>query len=292
MLCLTGKFLKDHFRLVIPAPAGGRCADLCGGKAGMTVMACKLSAVIITLNEEKNIGECLEGLRFCDEIVLMDSGSADRTVEIAKGLGARVYSHAFQDYASQKNYGIDKASGEWILSVDADERVNSELKEEIRQVLREPKADGYLLPRRNRIFGRWMHHGINRADFQLRLARKEAAVFDGQVHERIHMKGKPGRLKHPLLHYSTQTISQYMRKLNGYTDLEVRRMHERGLQAEEGKWRTRPLGLFLYQIFWKQAWRDDLEGLLFTVLSAYYEFVRQAKLWERLRHKLEVSNDG
>lgn len=241
----------------------------------------KCSAVLIARDEEKNLRDCLAGLVFCDEIVLVESGSHDQTAELARSLGAKVYSNLFKDFASQKNFGIGKAESEWVLLVDADERVTPELTEEILGVLKNPKADGFFVKRSNRIFGRWMKHGDSGGDRQLRLARRDKAVFKGQVHERIYFEGKQPCLKNPLLHHSTPTVRDYMKKLNQYTSLEAAMLVEKKETFDASKIKSRPLFLFIYLHFFKQGFLDGMEGFLFSVLSAYYEFVRQAKHWER-----------
>ena len=240
----------------------------------------RLSGVVIVRDEEKNIRECLEGLRFCDETVVVDSGSRDRTVEMARSVGAKVFPKPFVDFASQKNFGIEKASGEWLLLVDADERVSPELAFEIKQVLQKPQADGYFVRRLNRIFGRWMKHGGSGNDSQLRLARKEKAVFQGRVHERIRLDSPIGRLQNPLWHASTPTVRDYMRKLNHYTSLEAGGLAGKNEIFSEKKMKRRPLFLFFYLQGWKRGFLDGAEGFIFNMLSAYYEFVRRAKHWE------------
>ena len=244
-----------------------------------------LSAVLIVKNEEKNIVECLRRLAFCGEIVVVDSGSADRTVSLAKDLGAAVYSNPFVDYASQKNFAIGKASSDWVFLIDADERVSDELAREIIEILKHPTADGYLVKRMNRIFGRWMKHGANRDDFQLRLVRRQKAMFDGCVHERIRLEGPCPRLSNVLRHHSTESVSSYMKKLNLYTSLEVKVLEERHASTAAGKMKTRPLQFFFYRAFWQRGLRDGMEGFLFCILSAYYEFIRQAKHWGKQRDK-------
>ena len=240
----------------------------------------KLSAVIIAKNEEKNIADCIGSVGFCDEVIIVDSGSSDRTVELAKGAGARVTSNGFTDYASQKNFGIQKAAGEWVFLIDADERVTPDLANEIKAVLAQPKSDGYQVVRHNRIFGRWMRHGANRNDLQTRLVKKEKAVFRGPVHERIALEGDTPRFKNPLLHYSTDNLSSYMNKLNVYTKMEAALLgrKERGVSA--GKMKLKPMAIFIVRAFWQGGILDGLEGFFFSVLSAYYEFVKRAKHWE------------
>lgn len=240
-----------------------------------------LSAVVIVKDEERNIRQCLESLAFCDEIVVVDSGSGDRTAAIARSMGAKVHVRPFDDYATQKNFGISQALGAWIFSVDADERVSPGLAAEIREILKDSVLDGYTVRRENRLFGRWMRHGANAGDRPLRLARRKIAVFEGLVHERIALPAAAaGRLNGILRHESTGSMGEYMAKLNRYTTLEARALAGRGAAFEEKKAARRPLLVFLYRYFWQKGFLDGIEGFLFSVLSAYYEFVRRAKHWE------------
>ena len=240
----------------------------------------KLSAVIITKNEEKNIKDCLECLRFCDELILVDSGSTDQTVSLAKAFGATVHEREFRDFASQKNYGIEKAGGEWVLLVDADERVSEPLAGEIQKVLKNPEATGYYFLRKNRLFGRWMRFGNNRRDYQLRLVLRKKAIFQGFVHERIYLSEKTVKLKESLLHYSTNHVSDYMKKLNTYAFLEAETLRLKGRRVSLRQMKYRPLVLFFRLAFIKAAVLDGIEGVIFSVFSAYYEFIRLAKQWE------------
>ena len=236
--------------------------------------------MIITLNEERNIKECLESVFFSNEIIVVDSGSMDRTVSLARSLGARVFEKRFEDFASQKNFGMGQAEGDWILLVDADERVTPALANEIKKTLEEAKAEGVFVIRRNNIFGRWMRFGINRLDWQLRLIKKSSGRFEGLVHERILFSGKAMRLKNPLLHYSTKSISSFMAKLNPYVNLEVKILDERQFVVGEKEMKRRPFEVFCKHYFIKLGFLDGLEGFLFCFLSAYYEFIRLLKKWE------------
>ena len=241
----------------------------------------KLSAVLITRDEGENLRECLEGLGFCDEIVVVDSGSRDDTADLARRLGAKVFFNSFESFAAQKNFAVGKAQGEWVLLIDADERVSSSLGAEIGRVLQNPLREGYFLRRRNRIFGRWMRCGDSGRDKQLRLALRLKAVLTGLVHERVCLDGA-GILKEPLLHYSTPDVKEYMKKLNFYTSLEARALTERKENVSMAKMKLRPFLFFLNVHFIRLGFLDGLEGFLFSVLSAYYEFVRRAKQWESI----------
>ena len=246
----------------------------------MPLNAMTLSTVIITLNEEKNITECLQSAFFSDEVIVVDSGSTDLTVSLAESMGAKIFKKDFQDFASQKNFGMDHATGDWILLIDADERVTPALAKEIRKTLEEPKAEGYFVIRRNNIFGRWMRFGINRSDRQLRLIRKSMARFEGFVHERILFNGKTVNLKNPMLHFSTQTIADYMKKLMLYSRLEAKIWEKSEKKIRAGEIVFRPLWVFCSNFFVKLGVLDGLEGFLFSVLSAYNEFVSLSRRLE------------
>ena len=241
-----------------------------------------LSAVLITRDEAKNIRECLDSAKFCDELIVVDSGSTDGTLDLARAAGAKVWTRPFSDgFAAQKNFAIEKASGDWVLLLDADERVSEALRREILAILERPKADGYFLRRHNQIFGRWMRHGANAHDLQLRLAKRSTAHFYGAVHERIRLEGKTETLKNPLRHLSTETISEYMKKLNAYTELEAEILAQSESSDPVRRMKQKPLLRLAQLLILKRAFVDGLEGILFAVLSAYYEFISLVKHWER-----------
>lgn len=240
-----------------------------------------LSGVMITKNEASKLRAALDSAAFCDEWVVIDSGSVDGTQHIARTFGAKVWERSFDDYAAQKNFGIQKASGDWVLLLDADERVSEGLKKEIEVALASPEADGYEVDRVNRIFGRRMNHGGHTGDIQLRLVRRAKAEFYGAVHERIRPCGMIARFKEPLFHHSTDTIADYMRKLNGYTSLEAAQLSVEAPRSSMRRFKIKPLARLGQLFFLKGAFLDGIEGVLFAVLSAYYDFIVLAKQWER-----------
>ncbi len=239
-----------------------------------------ISAVIIAKNEEKNIAACLESVRFADEAVVVDSGSSDRTMEIARAAGAKVLSRSFDDFASQKNFAASQASHEWIFSIDADERVSPELKEEILRVTRDPQAKAaYAVLRRTNLFGREFKASGLQDDAPVRLFRRGKAVFANPVHEVLRVEGGVGRLRTPLKHASFQTVHEHLEKLQFYTGIEAARSAERAGGA--GRFFWRPLGRFFSIYVLKQGFRDGREGFFYAVLSSYYEWVRWMKIWEK-----------
>ncbi|MBI3252147.1 MAG: glycosyltransferase family 2 protein [Candidatus Omnitrophica bacterium] len=240
-----------------------------------------LSAVLITRNEEDKIGSCLKNLSFCDEIIVVDSGSTDGTVAGAERHGARVVVKPFVDFASQKNFAVAQARGEWILSVDADEIVTPALREEIRGCLERPSAAAYSLVRRNFIFGKRLRFGGSGHDEPVRLFRKGRARFEGLVHETLRVDGAVGRLTAPLLHYSTADVRSFFRKLSLYAELEARSLvrGKAGMPlSSRGLWK--PVGRFSQRYFIWGGFLDGAPGFIFAVLSGYYEFVREAIFWE------------
>ena len=252
----------------------------------------KISCVLITRDEEKNITQCLAGAAFCDEIIVVDSGSGDRTRELAEARGAKVFMRPFSGFSDQKNYGISRASGEWIFLIDADERVSPELCAEVLRAVEAPGVDGYWIPRRNRLFGRWMCHGASAGDTQLRLLRRGKGLFEGTVHERVNCPGVVAKLKNPLDHHSTGSLGVYMKKLNHYTSLEAFELSKQRPAVLEKQMKQKPLLKFFYDTVLRGGLLDALEGFLFGTLSAYYDFIKRAKAWELSvkRDKISVSD--
>lgn len=240
----------------------------------------RISAVIITLNEESNIRECLESIRWVDEIIIVDSGSTDRTLEIAKEYFPTIYTRDFDNFCSQKNFGIDKATGEWILAIDADETVDNELKDSILAVRDETDSNAYFVLRKNFVFGKLMKHGCSGIDKHCRFFRKEVFRFTGEIHEKIEADPKSPILSGFLLHKSTATVEKYLGKLNHYTYLEARELYAKGKRTNFLDLWFRPFGWFIYYYVIKLGFLDGVTGLIYHILSANYVFFKYVKLWE------------
>lgn len=248
----------------------------------------KLSVCIITFNEEANLGRTLESVSALvkqtnGEIVIVDSGSTDRTGEIAKSYGAKVFVEAWKGYAAQKNSAIEKAGGDWILLLDADEALSENLAPEIQQVTQlKDGADGYWMPRKNFFLGRWIRHGGFYPDRKLRLFRRGAGrVEDRLVHETIALKGPAGTLVGDLLHYAYPTLSGYIEHMNKYSSLGAQ------MAVQEGKRGfsfidvvLRPKLTFLYNYLLRLGFLDGKEGLLLHFYHAVYVSWKYAKVWE------------
>ena len=243
-----------------------------------------LSAFVITLNEEKNIERCLRSLSFADEIVVLDGGSRDATVSLAKRFTEKVFERKFDDFASQKNAALGRVLGVWALSVDADEEVSPGLSAEIRRILASgSEENAFRIRRRTRLFGRDFRFSGLQNDRPSRLFRTSCVFFEGPVHERLVVKGNTGILKNELRHFSFQTIGEHLRRLKLYTSLEPAPLSERSPGLFDLG--VRPFARFLFLYVFKQGFRDGTEGWIYCVLSAYYEFVRRVKHWEKKQSK-------
>lgn len=240
-----------------------------------------LSALIIAKNEAANIARCLRSVAWADERIVVDSGSADDTMAIARGLGATVFEHAWEGYAGQRNYAASLAHGDWILIIDADERATPELRDEIAAfVASAPEAmAGARIPIRDWMFGRFVEHGSWPNQRHVRLHRRGRAVWGGDVHEGLTIEGALGDLRHPLLHFSHLTIERFIAKLNAYTEIEARTMKAAGQSVGLGRALFGALRAFLGQYVRLQGFRDGGHGLILAVLMAGYHFTTRAKLW-------------
>ncbi len=242
----------------------------------------KISIFIITKNEEKNIEACLKSVSWADEIVLVDSGSADRTREIASRFTDKIFLNDFTDYASQKNLALSKTSGDWVLSLDADERVSDGLKSEILATAGRPHAaEGYRIRRESVIFGRLFRHTGTQSDKPVRFFKKNSGQFHQPIHEAVAIKGSVGELKCPMEHQTYSSIHDYFERLNRYTGMEAGYFSQMKKVPQKNQLTLKPLAMFFKLYFWKQGFLDGMEGFLFSVLSAYYVFVKHAKHFEQ-----------
>lgn len=251
----------------------------------------KLSVVILTKNEEKNIADCIASVSWADELLVLDSFSDDGTVEIARSHGARVEERRFDNFPSLRNAALDLISNDWVLFVDADERVTPELASEARQAIENDSPVGYWVPRKNLIFGRWMRHTGWYPDYQLRLFRRDRGRYDEarEVHELVILDGEAGHLENPLIHYNYDTLAQFLYKQDFYTDYEAKTMFGQGVRV---KWRNfvlQPLREFHRRYVSWEGYKDGLYGLLLSILMAYYNFMMYVRLWRLWQGHLNKS---
>jgi glycosyltransferase involved in cell wall biosynthesis len=250
-----------------------------------------LSVAIVAMDEEVNIGRTLASVRWADEIVLVDSGSKDRTCEIAREHGARVIVEPWRGYVAQKQYAIDWCTKEWVLLIDADEEVSPGLAEEIRAAIADPNAvSGYWLPRKNLFLGRWMRHGGFYPDPKLRLFRRGQGFVTGHdPHDRCELKPElPGdspqqtrQFKNALIHYTYPNLTLYLGHMNRYSSLGAQLALAKGHQRFSFRDIVlRPLVTFVYNYFIRLGFLDGREGLLLHLYHAGYVSWKYSKAWE------------
>jgi len=257
-------------------------------------MSATLSITIITLNEEANIRRTLKSVQWADEIIVLDSGSTDRTVAICREFTDRVYHQDWLGFSGQKNAAIDRATGEWILSLDADEPVESALAEEIRTIISSSNSyDGYRIPRKTFFLGKWIRHGGWYPDDNLRLFRKGKGRFEERaVHEAVKVTGTVGRTKHAIEHYAYPDLASYMSSINKYSSLAVTEMSQRGITTFKAGWINillRPVFTFIYKYLLRLGFLDGKQGLVLNMFHAYYVFAKYAKAWEHNNRGHKVS---
>lgn len=242
----------------------------------------KVSVTIITLNEADHIAQAIDSASWADEVIVVDSGSTDGTPDLAHGKGVTVATRAWSGYVDQKNYAAGLARHDWIFSLDADERIPAALASEIRSLLAtEPPARGYRVPRVTFHLGRWMRTTDFYPDFQMRLYDRRAAQWRGKyVHESVSVDGKAGRLKNELQHYSYRDLRDQVERINHYSTLAARQMHEAGRRAGPFHLLVHPPAAFLRNYVLRRGFMDGTAGLTLSAMNAYSVFLKFAKLWE------------
>jgi len=252
-----------------------------------------LSVAMIAMNEEANLPRTLESVRWADEIIVVDSGSKDRTLEVAQGFGAKTSYHDFGGHGEQKNVALDLCTSDWILLLDADEVLTAGLQEEIREVLSgEPEFGAYWIPRLNFIFGRWMRHGGFYPDRKLRLFRRGAGRLSEGVgpHSTPQFEGPRGKLKHDMLHYAYPDLNIYLEHMNRYSS-EIAQLLAN--QGRTSKWLPafiwnailNPAATFVYNYFFRLGFLDGREGLLLHLNHSVYIHWKFIKAWWIARGK-------
>jgi len=238
-----------------------------------------LSVAIITRNAAALLERCLASVAFAEEVVVVDSGSTDGTVELAARHGARVVRKEWLGFGAQKQFAVDAASHEWVLCVDADEWLSPELSEDIVAELKAPRGFVYAIPRRNRFLGRWLRHGEGYPDWNVRLFHREHARWGGEtVHERIVTRSPVLRLRGDLLHDSAETLEKYLDKQNRYTSLQAESLRAAGRRANALQLVVSPLLRFIKFYLLRLGFLDGVPGLVHVTIGCMNSFNKYAKL--------------
>ncbi len=245
----------------------------------------KISVKINVFNEESNIAAVCETVAWADEIVIVDSDSTDRTTEIASRYTDRIFNREFRGYKDKHEFSDSMTTGDWILWIDADERIPEELRAAIEALRhRQPESlpDGFWIARRTRYLGRWINHSTWYPDYQMRLYRKAASYWDGIApHETARVRGRTERLKGEFLHYTKRNLREHQEVLNSYTTLAAEYLYKRGRRVRWPELFLVPLSVFVRTYILKQGFRDGIPGLIISIFTAYSVFLKYAKVWER-----------
>jgi glycosyltransferase involved in cell wall biosynthesis len=253
-----------------------------------------VTVTIITRNESAHIEACLASVDWADERLVIDCGSTDDTVALAERAGARVVLHDWPGYAAQKNFAASQAANDWILSVDADERVTPDLAREIRQLMQsEPAPPGFRIPRLTWHLGRWFRTTDWYPDHQLRLYdRRRGRWKTRRVHESVDVDGTAGQLAHHLQHYAYRDIAHHLDTMNRYTTLAAEDLFESGRRVGASDVIVHPIAAFLRNYVLKRGIVDGVPGLIVSAMNAFYVFLKIAKLWELGRADSQRSLGG
>jgi glycosyltransferase involved in cell wall biosynthesis len=239
----------------------------------------ELSAIVLTRNEEKNIKGCLKSLDFCDQIIIVDDYSEDQTLQIAKKFKPKVYQRRLQNnFAAQRNFGLSKAKSEWVLFLDADERVSPELASEIKQVINNPRTKGFLIKRTDFLWGKELRFGETNQVF-LRLARRKGGKWQRKVHETWQIKGEAGRLKNSILHYPHQSIKDFIDSIDVFSSLHALANQKEAKQSSLFKIIFWPLAKFVINYIFKLGFLDGVRGFLLAVIMSSHSYLAWSKLW-------------
>ena len=251
----------------------------------------RIAAIVITKNEAQEIADCLQTLDFCHQIWVVDAESTDATAEIARRYTPQVVVRPWQGYARARNWAIDQATGDWILALDADERVSPSLRKEILETLDDPPADAYLIPRRLYFCGSRLRHGGSYPDRQLRLFKRGSGRYnDRLVHESVEVSGKVEKLSQPIIHHSHRDLGEYLEKARQYGRLAGKQRYEQGRRA---RWYyfLMPGAEFIHRYLFRLGFLDGLPGLLYCTLCSWQTWLKYAWLWE-LERRAAISPES
>lgn len=243
-----------------------------------------ISAVVLTKNEEENIAVCLASLSWCNEIVVVDDSSLDKTKQIAKKYKATVVAYTGEhDFANKRNFGLTKAKGEWVFFVDADERVTHALKQEILRLtslLQNDKINGFFVKRQDYLWGKPLLHGEQGNGTFLRLAKKGKGLWSGKVHEVWNISGEVGMLENPLIHFPHPSLAEFLSEINHYSTLRAQELYKKGVRANFLSILAYPKAKFIQDYIFKYGFLDGMEGFIVALLMSLHSFLVRGKLWQ------------
>lgn len=240
-----------------------------------------ISAIILTKNEEANIQDCMKSVAWCDEIIVIDDNSTDKTVTKAQKMGAKVISHSLEnDFSKQRNFAIEHATKDWILFIDADERVPKELADEIKNLLK-ASADvtGFYIKRHDYMWGKFLKYGETGNLYLLRLAKKNTGKWIGRVHESWAALGKVGELRYPLLHFPHATVGEFLFEINFYSTLRAQELKSQHIKTSWMGIITYPKAKFIQNYFLRLGFLDGTPGLILALMMSMHSFLVRGKLW-------------
>jgi glycosyltransferase involved in cell wall biosynthesis len=248
-----------------------------------------ISAIILTKNEEKQILDCLNTLEFVDEVIVVDDNSIDKTTSIAQKWGAKVFTRSMnQDYSAQSNFGAHKAKNNWVLFIDADERVSKDLQQEILQTLKSSQnISGYYLKRKDFIWGKWLTHGEVGTFKSLRLFQKNKGKWIRRVHPHVDIKGAIGHLKNPILHYPHQNLHKFINSIDRWSTWHAKANNEEGKIATLFKITFYPIGHFVKNYIFRLGFLDGMQGFVFACLMSAHSYLAWSKLWISQRNSIQ-----
>lgn len=238
-----------------------------------------ISAIVLTKNEGKTLDRCLKSLSWCDEVIVIDDGSTDKTLQIAQKYTTNIYPRNLNNnFSEQRNYGLGLAKGEWVLFIDADEEVLPALQREIKSQIGQEKVNGFYLKRKDLLFGRWLIHGETAKVRLLRLARRGMGLWSREVDEIWEVSGQTRTLANPLLHFHHQTLTKFLEALNERSTLNAESFYNQGLKLSLKEW-FKPLAKFIQNYLLRLGFLDGIQGLLLAVLMSFHSFLVRGKLY-------------
>lgn len=243
-----------------------------------------ISAVVLSHNDASTIGETLKSLSWADEIIVVDDNSTDETVELVKRRGAKAYAHALGgDFATQRNFGLTKARGEWVLFVDSDEIVSPALAQEIKTRTKDPGIAGYYIARNDILWGKTLAHGEVGGIWLLRLAKKDAGGWVRPVHEVWEIAGNTGVLTHPLLHSPHPDVAQFLSDIDRYSTINANYFYAQQKHTQAWQIVLYPAAKFFLNYVWRMGFLDGMQGAIVAIMMSFHSFLTRAKLYQLQR---------